>query len=144
MLTSRKLSRFSLARRQLILAGCSAAALPLLLQPDLEAFPSASRHRTANPFTLGVASGDPSPDGFVIWTRLAPAPLDGGGMPPELQEVRWEVAADDQFRTILQTGSAPATPQLGHSVHVEIMGLQPDSWYWYRFMHGDAVSRTGR
>ena len=32
-----------------------------------------------NPFKLGVASGDPWPTGVVIWTRLAPQPLDGGG-----------------------------------------------------------------
>ncbi len=142
-MTGRKLASFNLSRRQIILAGCSAAALPLL-QRDLAAFPSSRPRTSANPFTLGVASGDPAPDGFVIWTRLAPAPLDGGGMPPEIQDVRWEVAADDQFREILQSGSASATPQLAHSVHVEITGLRPDSWYWYRFMHGDAVSRTGR
>jgi len=142
-MSSRKLAAFNLSRRQIILAGCSAAALPLL-QRDLVAFPSSRRHSSVNPFTLGVASGDPAADGFVIWTRLCPEPLNGGGMPPEIQEVRWEVAADDQFRSILQSGSVSATPQLGHSVHVELTGLRPDSWYWYRFMHGDAVSRTGR
>ena len=44
------------------------------------------------PFKLGVASGDPAPDGFVIWTRIAPEPTGGGGMPNRPVAVRWEVA----------------------------------------------------
>src|SRR5213080_3325536 len=48
-----------------------------------------------HPFQVGVASGDPSPDGFVIWTRLAPKPLEGGGMPGEAVEVAWQVAEDE-------------------------------------------------
>ncbi|MFH5803614.1 alkaline phosphatase D family protein [Alienimonas sp. DA493] len=97
-----------------------------------------------DPFTLGVASGDPAADGFVLWTRLAPEPLEGGGMPPELVEVRWEVAEDESFGAPVQKGTAIATPQLGHSVHVEVEGLKPDRWYFYRFTVGDAVSPVGR
>ncbi|QDT14585.1 alkaline phosphatase D family protein [Alienimonas californiensis] len=97
-----------------------------------------------DPFTLGVASGDPAADGFVIWTRLAPQPLEGGGMPPELVEVRWEIAEDEAFSKPVQKGTAIATPQLGHSVHVEVEGLPPDRWYFYRFTVGDAVSPVGR
>ena len=74
------------------------------------------------PFTLGVASGDPWPDGVVLWTRLAPEPLDGGGMPTASVEVGWEVARDRAFRTIAQKGTAIARPELGHSVHVEVDG----------------------
>ena len=55
------------------------------------------------PFRLGVASGDPAPDGFVIWTRLAPDPLvDGGGVPMAPIAVDWVVASDAGFRTIVQ------------------------------------------
>jgi alkaline phosphatase D len=36
---------------------------------------------SAYPFTLGVASGDPLPHGVILWTRLAPLPINGGGMP---------------------------------------------------------------
>ena len=97
-----------------------------------------------DPFSLGVASGDPAADGFVIWTRLAPDPLGGGGMPADLIEVAWEVAEDEQFTRVVKRGVAVATPQLGHSVHVELHGLKPDRWYWYRFKAGDAASPAGR
>ncbi|MDI3411221.1 alkaline phosphatase D family protein [Bacillus sonorensis] len=83
---------------------------------------------TDNPFQLGIASGEPHPDGFVIWTRLAPDPLaeDGsGGMPNRNVPVRWEVAEDEHFRKIVKQGTATALAELGHSVHVEIHGLKP-------------------
>jgi alkaline phosphatase D len=60
----------------------------------------------AYPFTLGVASGDPAPDGFVIWTRLATKPLEhGGGMPMRAVPVGWEVAEDDGFTRIVAAGT---------------------------------------
>ena len=63
-----------------------------------------------DPFTLGVASGDPRPDGVVLWTRLAPEPLAGGGMPMVDVEVAWEVATDDRFRTSSGPGSRSRGP----------------------------------
>src|SRR5215510_13977414 len=79
----------------------------------------------AYPFTLGVASGDPLPDGVVLWTRLAPKPLEGGGMPMTNVAVDWQVARDPRFQSIAQKGTAIARPELGHSVHVEVGGLEP-------------------
>jgi len=96
------------------------------------------------PFSLGVASGDPSPDGFVIWTRLAPEPLVGGGMPQETVEVSWRVADDERFSKGVREGKTVARPDWGHSVHVELEGLQPDRWYWYQFQAGQQVSQKGR
>jgi alkaline phosphatase D len=101
----------------------------------------------ADPFSLGVASGDPWPDGFVLWTRLAPDPLalDGlGGMPPRKVEVVWEVAADDRFRHIVRRGRAQAVPELAHSVHVEVGGLLPGREYFYRFRVRGVESPVGR
>ncbi|MCC9603591.1 alkaline phosphatase D family protein [Stieleria sp. JC731] len=98
-----------------------------------------------NPFKLGVASGDPDHRGFVLWTRLAPEPMQpGGGMPAQNVEVTWEVATDDQMRSVVAKGTQLATPALGHSVHVELTDLKPDRWYWYRFRCGDAESTIGR
>src|SRR5262245_1861263 len=74
---------------------------------------------SAYPFTLGVASGDPAPDGFVLWTRLAPDPLNGGGMSPLPVLVRWEVALDAQMTRLVRAGLTIAWPSLAHSVHVE-------------------------
>ncbi|GKS75913.1 alkaline phosphatase D family protein [Acidovorax sp. SUPP950] len=94
-----------------------------------------------DPFTLGVASGDPSPDGMVLWTRLVPAEPGAWNRPLAVQ---WEVAHDDAFRRIVQRGTATALPEFAHSVHVELRGLAPGRWYHYRFLQGDAVSATGR
>lgn len=102
---------------------------------------------TTNPFTLGVASGDPRSDGFVLWTRLAPEPLalDGnGGMDPVRVPVQWLVASDDDMRHVVRHGTTIADPGLGHSVHVEVEHLKPGRSYWYQFrVHGE-WSRIGR
>ena len=93
-----------------------------------------------DPFALGVASGDPTPDGVVLWTRLLP----GADAPPAALTVHWELAEDAHFRRPVQRGQAQALPARGYSVHVELQGLEPERWYHYRFRCGAAVSRTGR
>ena len=98
----------------------------------------------AYPFPLGVASGDPMPDGVVLWTRLATRPLEGGGLPMVNLEVGWEVARDRAFGDIVSKGVALARPELGHSVHVEVNGLDAARDYFYRFRAGREVSQTGR
>ncbi len=102
---------------------------------------------TGDPFSLGVASGDPMPDGVVLWTRLAPDPFaaDGlGGMPDRPVRVHYEVATDERFRKVVRRGSVVATPELAHSVHPEVHGLAPDRVYFYRFRTGTAISPVGR
>ena len=98
----------------------------------------------AYPFSLGVASGSPRPDGVVLWTRLAPLPLQGGGMEPRPVEVRWEVAADESFARVVRRGAATAHPEAVHAVHVEVDGLEPAREYWYRFHAGGAASAAAR
>jgi alkaline phosphatase D len=126
------------ARRTFLLAASglvlSSVAPSLLAQPRFE----------KNPFTLGVASGYPQPGGIVLWTRLAPDALNGGGMPDAALEVAWEIAADDAFRKVLCKGVERAVPELAHSVHAEISGLEPARVYWYRFHAGGATSPVGR
>ncbi|RYF28217.1 MAG: alkaline phosphatase [Comamonadaceae bacterium] len=102
-------------------------------------------------FPLGVASGSPSADGFVLWTRLLDGPVPGSvpfdtprGVLPDALTVRWEVAEDESFRRIVRKGQAQAFAALGHAVHVEVTGLSPARWYFYRFMHGDAVTQAAR
>ncbi|MET7461352.1 alkaline phosphatase D family protein [Nonomuraea sp. NPDC005501] len=97
------------------------------------------------PFQLGVASGDPLPDGVVLWTRLASRPLEPlGGMPYTRIRVSWEVAEDDQFKRRVRHGDAWATPEYGHSVHVDVRGLKPGRDYFYRFRTGGEISPVGR
>ena len=97
------------------------------------------------PFQLGIAAGDPAPDGFVIWTRLAPRPLEiGHGMPSAPVPLRWEIGTDRGFSNVAQRGEAIARPELGHAVHVEVAGLEPGREYFYRFIAGTERTATGR
>lgn len=99
----------------------------------------------AFPFSLGVASGEPAPDGFVIWTRLAPEPLTpSGGMPSVPFEVTWEVAADEAMQRMVRSGRISARPEVAHSVHVAVEGLEPCRDYFYRFRSNTAESAIGR
>lgn len=132
-----------ITRRLFLSWGAALASLPSL---SARASPTGVRPSfPADPFSVGVASGDPDDTSVVLWTRLAPKPLEeGGGLPPDPVDVRWEIAEDENLRDVVGQGTVVATPQLGHSVHVEARGLQPDRWYWYRFRAGDAVSPVGR
>ncbi len=133
------------SRRQ-ILRGASLLGLAALSKPLLATPPwLTGKPRFASyPFTLGVASGDPLPTGFVIWTRLAPDPLDAMATGGDPIPVRFEVAADDRFRKVVRQGSAIAYPENAHAVHVDVGGLEPGRPYYYRFMAGDEVSPVGR
>ena len=98
-----------------------------------------------NPFTLGIASGDPTSDSVILWTRLAPEPLeDDGGMPPTPVLVRWRVANDEGMTRVVRQGLAIAWPGLAHSVRVKVSGLQPDGRYLYQFDSGGAETIIGR
>lgn len=99
---------------------------------------------SADPFSLGVASGAPRDSSVVLWTRLAPKPLEGGGMPDEVVPVDWQVAEDEAFARVVAHGTAYAEPAQAHTVHVEVGWLQPDRVYWYRFRAGNALSPVGR
>jgi alkaline phosphatase D len=124
------------------IGGLGAASLLLGSKAPLA---RADRHTFAgDPFSLGVASGDPLSDSVVLWTRLAPDPLNGGGMPSKTLEVRYEVARDEGFRKIVDRGETKARPELAHSVHVEVDDLDSSRWYWYRFKVGSEESPVGR
>ena len=115
---------------------------------------------TSNPFTLGVASGSPTHDSVVLWTRVLPqgnlvglpqgnslSPVQSFLVPAignESVTVNWQVAHDDKFTRVVQSGQTLAVPELGYSVHAEVVGLEPDRWYFYRFIAGDATSPVGR
>ncbi|MBT2526447.1 alkaline phosphatase D family protein [Streptomyces sp. ISL-99] len=129
----------------------TAAAAALAFATDLPAAGAASvpeldpRKLTENPFTLGVASGDPLPDSVLLWTRLAPRPLEpDSGLPEKRVVVTWELAHDETFLRIVRIGTATAHPEFDHTVHVEVTGLDPDRQYHYRFRAGAWDSPTGR
>ncbi|MDK1474034.1 alkaline phosphatase D family protein [Streptomyces sp. 549] len=100
---------------------------------------------TRDPFTLGVASGDPLPDSVVLWTRLAPEPLaPDGGLPARPVLVQWELALDRNFRRVAARGHADAQPEFHHTLHIEPRRLRPATDYWYRFRVGRWISPVGR
>ncbi len=137
------LSEGGVSRRLVLAYGAALAGLPLVTSR----LAAADRKIVFEnyPFSLGVASGDPDSNSIVLWTKLAPDPMQSnGGMKPEMVSVDWELAEDDAMKKVLSSGKAIATPQLGHSVHVEVNGLKPARWYWFRFKAGDAVSPIGR
>jgi alkaline phosphatase/alkaline phosphatase D len=138
-----------LARRRFFTVAAAAATLAFgtglpargaMAAPQLDA-----ARITEDPFTLGVASGDPLPDSVVLWTRLAPAPYEpDGGLGQQRIAVQWEVALDEWFAIVVRDGVALAYPEYGHSVHVDVKGLNPNTPYYYRFRTGAWISPVGR
>src|SRR5687767_10228271 len=105
------MSNFS--RRSFLKSAAALAAWSALPNPGygvLRRFPKLS----GDPFSCGVASGDPTATGVVLWTRLAPDPLNGGGMPAEDVEVSWTIADDEAMTKVVRKGTAVASPDLAH------------------------------
>ncbi|HEY3604439.1 MAG TPA: alkaline phosphatase D family protein [Sporichthyaceae bacterium] len=152
MLTRRHFVRHGL----LAGAGAAAAITPVWWpRPGSGPAPMTSAIRTvgaltgpiAYPFTLGIASGEPTPSGLLLWTRLAPTPLDEdglGGMDPGRDvSVQWQVATDAGFADVVRSGEATAPADEAHTVHIEVSGLRPGREYWYRFRAGLHISGVG-
>jgi alkaline phosphatase D len=133
-----------ISRRTLLKTGGSfTAGIVLAGITGARAFAQASVD--AYPFALGVASGDPTPKGVVLWTRLVTDPLAvGGGLPAAPFEVRYELARDAEFRHVVRQGTDLALPEEAHSVRVELDELPPEREYFYRFKAGDEISPVGR
>ena len=129
-----------LSRRRFIGRAAAAAALAVAPLGRL----AAQVRFSSYPFKLGVSCGDPAVDGFVLWTRLAPEPLEPEQLGQVGFEVDWEVAEDQAFSRVVTSGRALAVAHLAHSVHVEVTGLAPGSNYYYRFRVGRYESPVGR
>jgi len=142
------MSRASGTTRRELLRGAAGLGACWLLHPAARALgagPPGRPRFIAPPFALGVASGYPTPEGFTLWTRLAPAPFDeDGGMADAVVSVRWQVAEDERFERVVGEGTQLARAALAHSLHVDVSGLRPARGYWYRFLAGDETSPLGR
>jgi alkaline phosphatase D len=140
---------FDLTTRRRFLKGAAGTSLALLAAPGLLRHAAAQSWGAGDPFSLGVAAGAPRPDGFVLWTRLAPEPLSAdpetpGGMHGGDVPVGYEIATDPNMHEVVRRGGATAERAFAYSVHLDVSGLQPGRSYWYRFTNGDAASRVGR
>ncbi|MFE7096461.1 alkaline phosphatase D family protein [Streptomyces erythrochromogenes] len=129
-------------RRTVVLAAAATATLAPLATLGAGTAHAAG---TAPAFLHGVASGDPLPDGVLLWTRVTPAPeaVPGSGLGAAVQ-VAWEVASDRAFSRVVAGGTVTASAATDHTVKVDVRGLQPQTPYWYRFTAGPAVSPVGR
>ncbi|RFU83583.1 alkaline phosphatase [Streptomyces triticagri] len=136
-MTSRDFSTPS--RRTALKAATAAAAIPLVAAP-------LARAADAGPaFLHGVASGDPLPDGVLLWTRVTPTPdaVPGSGKGSDVK-VTWEVAEDAAFNRVVTSGSTVAKAATDHTVKADVRGLRPASDYHFRFTADGVVSAVGR
>ncbi|WP_353942039.1 alkaline phosphatase D family protein [Streptomyces sp. HUAS MG91] len=128
------------SRRTVVKAAAAGAALaaPLLAAP-------VARAADGPAFLHGVASGDPLPDGVLLWTRVTPTAeaVPGSGKGPDTP-VSWEIAEDPAFRTVVGRGTTTASAASDHTVKADVRGLRPASAYYFRFFTGDAYSPVGR
>ncbi|GAB3178246.1 alkaline phosphatase D family protein [Streptomyces incanus] len=133
---------FSPRRRSVVKA---AAATAVLAAPLAAALPARAATAQAPAFLHGVASGDPLPDGALLWTRVTPTPeaIPGSGLGPDT-EVGWAVARDKAFSTVVAKGSTRATAATDHTVKADVRGLAPATDYWFRFSAGGTDSPVGR
>jgi alkaline phosphatase D len=135
--------------RRRLLTGAASFGVSAIAAPALIRSARAQSWGAGTPFSLGVASGAPRADGFVLWTRLAPEPLSQnpetpGGMRGGDVPVDYEIATDAAMHDVVRKGETRAEQAFAYSVHLDVGGLQPGRPYWYRFMSGDASSGIGR
>ena len=126
--------------------GAAAILAPLRLFDEDAAAAPASR----GIFGYGVASGDPTAEAVVIWTRATPpapagqpvaTPGSGRGQP---MSVRWEVALDPDFDEVVAKGRVRTSATSDHTVKIDVDDLEPYTRYWYRFRAGGQLSPVGR
>ncbi|MFD7460975.1 MULTISPECIES: alkaline phosphatase D family protein [unclassified Streptomyces] len=127
-------------RRTVVKAAAAGAVLAAPL-----AVPAPALAAEAPAFLHGVASGDPLPDGILLWTRVTPTPeaVPGSGLGPDV-EVRWTVALDKAFTNVVAKGSVTATAASDHTVKADVRGLSPATDYWFRFSAGATDSPAAR
>ena len=131
------------SRRSFLAASLAAAGTTLV--PGWQSLRADTVRFASTPFTLGVASGFPVATSVVLWTRIAPSPLEpGGGVPPSVVPVQWEVATDEKMNKVVRSGTDYATAEWAYSIHAEPTGLEPARDYWYRFTAGGVRSPIGR
>lgn len=90
------------------------------------------------PFYHGVASGDPTSDAVIIWTRVTPRDADTS------INVRWAVALDTGLTQVVAQGTTNASLTLDFTVKIDVAGLQSNTVFYYAFQAYNKVSLIGR
>ncbi|MDO0932429.1 alkaline phosphatase D family protein [Streptomyces sp. DG2A-72] len=142
--TSQSANSLAPRRRTVVKAAAATAGATLIGAPLAGALPARAADE-APAFLHGVASGDPLPDGVLLWTRVTPtaAAVPGSGLGPDT-EVSWTVATDKAFMNVVAKGSTTATAASDHTVKADIRGLAPATDYWFRFSAGGTDSPVAR
>lgn len=106
-------------------AAGTASALPASAHAQSEEF---------TPFQHGVASGDPTPDAVILWTRITPQPgaTPGSRLGPDTT-VRWRVATDPELTDVVRSGTLVTDVDSDHTVKVDVGDLSPSTTYYYSF-----------
>jgi alkaline phosphatase D len=128
---------FYKTRRDLL----KALSLAALVMP-YSRWASAQRKFDKNPFLLGVASGSPTDQSIVLWTRLIDEGLLASNLSNQPIEVKWELAQDEKFSQTIQSGISLAIPALAHSVHVEVNQLPSNQWFFLSLFSGWPSERS--
>lgn len=134
------------SRRRFMQATGGITALAVMGSTQAEAEPRDDQGRfESNPFSLGVASGDPLPNSVVLWTRLAPNPYKpDGGMPEQKVPVHWTISRNEDLNPVAQTGTTFAEPEHVHTIHNVVEDLEPNTEYYYQFEADGQRSPVGR
>ena len=90
------------------------------------------------PFYHGVASGDPLSDRVIIWTRITPDDFNS------IVSVDFRVALDPEFSSIVSQGTIQTDASKDFTIKADIIGLSPNTFYFYEFEYNGALSAVGR
>ncbi len=121
-----------LSRRQFLEAAAAIGAT--VAWGGAEARPSRTRWRERRDlYPEGVASGDPAPDGAILWTRRA---FESG----DAATLTVEVAEDEAFRRVVATAEATVSAASDWTCRVLVGALRPARVYWYRFADAEGLS----
>lgn len=123
-----------LSRRHLLkssLAGITASSFTQHVMSAL------NNKRTKDTFQHGIASGEPSADGILLWTRIN----QNNELTPT---VSWQLATDPEFKKIVQSGQQSTNAQQDFCIKVAVKQLKPGAQYFYRFQYQGITSEPGR
>ncbi|MCF0263405.1 alkaline phosphatase D family protein [Acinetobacter guillouiae] len=131
----------SISRRELIqksLASFGALSIPVSLTACGSDNNDSTSPTTKVEFLHGVASGDPLKDRVILWTRITPQDTS------LRLEVVWEIATDDKFTQVINTGKVQTASAQDFTVKVDADKLKSGQTYYYRFKFGSVISPVGR
>ena len=128
---------YNITRRGIL--GALTASTAAACSPTTSTPFTANTQAASGTFAHGIASGDPSADAVILWTRITPDNPMAGAV-----EVIWEMDKDEGFGSLSASGSFTTNAARDWTVKVDASGLEGNEFYFYRFRVGDKTSPIGR